>query len=150
MGRFSSFAWWLFFPWIHHKFPSLTFNVDLKEHIVKQINVEWQRHRDVPLLPWALFLALLLQSLNQTLHRDEVTIRWHDNQTLQPNTSTLTLKEFYDFYTQPSMAASFPNSIPPVWKSLAKRRTPLLCINFYIDMSAVSDGSLLVIVVIVD
>ena len=66
-----------------------------------------------------------------------MSIHFPVNQSLIPNTMTLTIGEFYDYYASPSHIAMISN-IPAIWKPLKKMKTSLLCWEMYIDHSAVS------------
>jgi len=90
---------------------------DVKASIVKQISIEWERTHASSLLP------------------EEVSIHWDSNQVLAPDTSTLTLSEFYAHHATPSMAYVL-NKVPQVWKHHIKGNKILFCFEMYIDYRA--------------
>ncbi|KAJ7844255.1 hypothetical protein B0H14DRAFT_2585316 [Mycena olivaceomarginata] len=57
---------------------------DIKSSIVTSINVEWLRNNTIP------------------IDDDEVSIRWFKNRVLDADTATMTLGDFYAYYSTPS------------------------------------------------
>jgi hypothetical protein len=109
---------------------------DIKADITKQISVEWTRKRPAPLLPYA-SQSIDVWMNSYTLYSEDVSFRFEGNKVLELDTSSLTLQEFYAYYSTPSMAPIYLLKVPPVWKHHLKSKTPLLCLEMYIDFDAV-------------
>ncbi|KAJ7099232.1 kinase-like domain-containing protein, partial [Mycena belliarum] len=93
---------------------------DIKSAIVSSINVEWLRNSSVP------------------IDDDEVSIRWFNNRVLDPDTATMTLGEFYSYYSTPSNAPMYLQNVPTMWKHYLKqaKANPFICLEMYLDQGA--------------
>ncbi|KAJ7156232.1 kinase-like domain-containing protein [Mycena filopes] len=91
---------------------------DIKSAIVSAINVEWLRNNQI------------------AIEDDEVSIRWFNNRVLDANTSTMTLGDFYAYYSTPSNAPMYLQNVPPMWKHYLKQKSsPFICLEMYLDFT---------------
>ncbi|KAL0955300.1 hypothetical protein HGRIS_004189 [Hohenbuehelia grisea] len=88
---------------------------DYLKDVLATLNLEWTRTHAV------------------SLTMEDVSIRFHGNKVLEPNTTTLTIGEFYSHYSSPSRASIYIDSPPKVWSTLSKAKSPLLCLEIFID-----------------
>ncbi|KAJ6473885.1 kinase-like domain-containing protein, partial [Mycena sanguinolenta] len=103
--------------------------LDVKGQLTAQISVEWQRHKSSPLLP------------------EHVSIRWAGNRMPVPDTSNLTVGEFYAIHASNDNAAIYVETVPPVWKQLAssrKRKGGFMALELYVDTDSVSSAHMYV------
>jgi hypothetical protein len=70
-------------------------------------------------------------------HSEDVTLRFEGNKILDPNTATLSVKDFYEHYTSDENASNFIRKLPAAWKHLHKGNKPVLCLDIYIDRERV-------------
>jgi hypothetical protein len=72
-----------------------------------------------------------------TPHSNEVSFRFAGNKIFEDGTSCLTLGDFYSYYSTPSNAPLYLQTVPLVWKAHAKGKVPLLCFEVYINLEMV-------------
>ncbi|KAJ6505055.1 kinase-like domain-containing protein [Mycena sanguinolenta] len=68
--------------------------------------------------------------------REHVSIRWANNRMPVPNTSNLTIGEFYAIHSSNENAAIYVETVPAVWKQLAvarKRKGGFMALELYVD-----------------
>ena len=110
--------------------------LDISNEVLKQVNPEWNRRRSAPLLPYV--ATPFFDFLAEINYREEVSIRWHGNKLPENNTVLLTLGEFYVAHTGPSVASHYFKNVPTCWKGLAKEKTRFVCLELFVDCTAVS------------
>ncbi|KAJ7599663.1 kinase-like domain-containing protein [Mycena floridula] len=86
-------------------------------NLVDHINLERGHQFPQPLLP------------------AEVTFRFTGNRLPIPGTTTRTLHEFYHMHSQ-SESAPIYLVVPTIWKTLKVGKTPLICLELYVDERA--------------
>ncbi|KAJ7687070.1 hypothetical protein B0H14DRAFT_2654038 [Mycena olivaceomarginata] len=69
------------------------------------INIEWLRNNTIP------------------IDDDEVSIRWFNNRVLDADTATMTLGDFYAYYSTPSNAPMYLQNVPPMWRHFLKQKS---------------------------
>ncbi|THH19576.1 hypothetical protein EW146_g1621 [Bondarzewia mesenterica] len=117
------------------KWATSVYLTDIKASIVKHINIEWTRDHDIPLVEYGFCLFHTYCVVIDVLSSDEVTFRFPDNKTLMPDTSTMTLGQFFSYYSHPSRQQIYLANVPTVWKKLDKKR--LVCFEMYVSISLV-------------
>ncbi|KAJ7874313.1 hypothetical protein B0H14DRAFT_3131042 [Mycena olivaceomarginata] len=92
---------------------------DIKSAIVASINIEWLRNNTIP------------------IDDDEVSIRWFNNRVLDADTATMTLGDFYAYYSTPSNAPMYLQNVPPMWRHFLKQKSsPFICLEIYLDLGS--------------
>ncbi|KAJ7090463.1 hypothetical protein C8R44DRAFT_750978 [Mycena epipterygia] len=94
---------------------------DVKAELTSQISREWEHHRSSPLLP------------------EHISIQWAGNRMPVPDTSNLTISEFYIAHATNENAAIYLDPVPTVWKSLAtagKRKHGFMALELYVDQES--------------
>jgi hypothetical protein len=79
------------------------------------------------------FLLNMMPSLHQSFYSEDVTIRLNGNVSLQPDTSTLSVGDFYTHYTTGMNASRVFEELPPMWRYLKKSKVRIICLEMYID-----------------
>ncbi|KAJ7921281.1 kinase-like domain-containing protein [Mycena leptocephala] len=77
--------------------------------------------------------------VNQPLYGSDATsFRWPVDRLLEPGTSTMTLGEFYTYYSTPTNAPIYLHEVPKKWKHFLKhaKTSPFICLELYIDYDA--------------
>ncbi|KAF7371790.1 hypothetical protein MVEN_00036700 [Mycena venus] len=100
---------------------------DVKGKLTAQISLEWQRHKSYPLFP------------------EHVSIRWAGNRMPVPNTSNLTIGEFYAVHSSNETAAIYIETVPAVWKQLAaatKRKGGFMALELYVDSDSWAESAI--------
>lgn len=71
--------------------------------------------------------------------REEVDFRWHGNRILDPGTNTMSLNEFYTYYSTPSNAPIYFQGIPSQWKGFERTRGAkrFMCMELFVRVDKV-------------
>ena len=72
-----------------------------------------------------------------TAYSNEVSFRFSGNKIFEDGTSSMTLGDFYAYYSTPSNAPLYLQTVPTVWKPHVKGKVPLLCLELYINIEMV-------------
>ncbi|KAJ7928313.1 kinase-like domain-containing protein [Mycena leptocephala] len=102
------------------KWSTSLYMEDIKADVVQVVNVEWTKQNLV------------------ALRNDATSFRWPVDRLLEPGTSTMTLGEFYTYYSTPTNAPIYLHEVPKKWKHFLKhaKTSPFICLELYIDYDA--------------
>ncbi|KAJ6598517.1 hypothetical protein B0H10DRAFT_1959433 [Mycena sp. CBHHK59/15] len=86
------------------KWATSLYMTDIKSDLLKTINIEWMKNNVVP------------------LEDEDLSFLWAGDHLLKRDTSTMTLGEFYTYYSSPTNAPIYlQNYIPTIWKHVLQQ-----------------------------